>query len=47
MTLEGVLLLLTGKVLKWNEIIKKMVQSGFIKEILELDVDKVKSKIKK
>lgn len=44
-SLKVVLLLVTGKEAKeWSEVLKIMAKSGFINQVLDLDMDKVKKK---
>ncbi len=43
MTLEGVCFALTAKKLQWPDIVKFMVQAGFIKSVIEFNAENLRS----
>lgn len=47
MAVEAIYLLLTSKVLSWEEIRKKMVDGSFVDKVLRINLNKIKPKIMK
>lgn len=45
MAIEGIYLLLTGKVLAWESIQKKMVGHEFVEGVLNMNLKKIKAPI--